>query len=367
MTQESPPKTDHTMPHLCPLCGNEKNRETLFCDSCTKKLRAEYEVDLPQSEQQHPGPSTGEVMNEEVEVIADKGSKGSSPILWIFISLLLLVVAFFLYNELIRKGNLERSGWDAATKANSVAGYLHYIENHPDGAHFADAETALMRLKADEANQWEAMKHSDRITELRDFLRRFPDSYYAPLVKRRLDSLSWMGALHSNSAVAYSDYMMMAKSGEFKGDYLTEAESRYHMLFQAFPVDMVVMDSIRVVVRDFCAAYSSLDYAKLEQRLAPRLQRFFNRGHLLRERLLGELLMDAAQSGEAMATYIPDLEGVQYEKTPEESYLVNVPFLKSANGSLYAGQLPGYILHLELNPESQITAVYESRPYPGAP
>jgi hypothetical protein len=58
---------------------------------------------------------------------------------------------------------------------------------------------------------------------------------------------------------------------------------------------------------------------------------------------------------------------VQLEKTLEDRYRVNLPLLKSLGGTGTREQLPGYILHLELNPLFQITAVHETKPYPGAP
>lgn len=351
------------MSHLCPLCGKEKNKETLFCDDCTKKLRTEYEVDLPQQAMPQSAPAADKPAGAGAKTRRKTGRR----LLRMAVTLLLLMGAFFLYNELIRKGPLERNGWDAAIKENSVEGYLTYIENHPKGAHFADAQAALMKLKEEEASRWEAMKHTDRVTELRDFLLQYPESHYAPLVKRRLDSLTWMGALHTNTSAAYSDYMVMAESGDFNGDYLAEAELRYGMLFQSYPVDVPTLDSIRMVLNGFCSALSAFDHAGLEQWLAPRLQRFFKRGAVLREQIVGELPVAGGQTQDAAVTFIPDLEGVQYEKTMEESYRVNVPVLKSRNGEGIREQLPGYILHLGLNPYFQITSVYETTPYPGAP
>lgn len=361
--KESRPKTDHMMSYHCPLCGKEKKGEALFCEACTKKLRTEYELELPQPLLHQPLPST----EEPADVTRTSSRKTGRRLLPVAITILLLLLLFFLYNELIRKGNLERSGWDAAVKSNSVPGYLHYIESHPEGVHFADAQAALMRLKAEEANQWEVLKQSDRVTELRDFLLQFPESHYVPLVRRRLDSLTWMGTLRSNTAASYSEYLMMVESGDFNGDYLAEAESRYRMLFQSYPVDQRTLDSIRIVVNGFCSALSSLDHSALEQWLAPRVERYFFKGPLARERLLGDLLVATAQSDEPAIIYTPDLEGVQYEKTMEDKYRVNLPIVKSRNGAGIRDQLPGYIFHLELNPHFQITSVYETKPYPGAP
>jgi len=160
---------------------------------------------------------------------------------------------------------------------------------------------------------------------------------------------------------------LMAESGGFNGDYLAEAETRYRQLFQTYPVDQNTLDSIRSVVNGFSSALSSLDHAKLESLLAPRLQRYYFRGPLVRERLLGELLIDAARSTEPPIAYVPDLEGVQYEKTLEENYRVNVPLLKSFTGEGIEEQIPGYILHLEMDRFFQISTVHETKPFPSAP
>ena len=83
--------------------------------------------------------------------------------------------------------------------------------------------------------------------------------------------------------------------------------------------------------------------------------------------MLGELLVEAAKSNDPAIAYVADLEGVQYEKTMEENYRVNVPLLKSYKGAGIDEQLPGYILHLEMNASFQISSVHETKPYPGAP
>ena len=190
---------------------------------------------------------------------------------------------------------MERSRWEAAVKENSVDGYLNYIEKHPTGLHAADAEAALMQLKNEEKGNWELLSKSDRIVELRDFLREHPQSNYAPLIKRRLDSLTWMGTLHTNTAIAYGEYLGMADRGDFNGDYRMEAESRRTMLTQTRPVHQPTLDTIRTVVNNFCTAISSLDHSKLGQLMVLH-GALFSGGPLSRERLLGELAVDAAQS-----------------------------------------------------------------------
>lgn len=36
------------MSNICPLCGKEKLDESLFCNDCIRKIKNEYEVDVPE-------------------------------------------------------------------------------------------------------------------------------------------------------------------------------------------------------------------------------------------------------------------------------------------------------------------------------
>jgi hypothetical protein len=417
------------MSQLCPLCGKNKIEEALFCEECTKKIHSDYEVALPEKQNgevsppeegsiiQHESPFIDSVEDEKVpdaerkftEPVVEKQdlqeqTELSEPIeeepftyeetektaplevsepvvpsylpkkpkkgrvfLWIVIIVLLLIAAFFVYNETIRKGNLERSGWETAVRENSEEGFLGYMEAFPGGAHVEEAEAALLNLKSDEASVWERMKMTDKVTELRDFMQRHPASNYAPLVKRRLDSLSWMGALHANTAASYSDYMMMVQSGEFSGDYLFRAEERYEMLFQSYPVDVATLDSIRATVNGFYSSLSAVDHSGISRWLASTVHRFFDSGTATRERILGELLVAGAQTQGATLKFMPDLQSVQYDKTFNDNYKVNVPLLKTYLKEGILEQVTGYIVHLELNPLFQIVSIYETKPYSGAP
>lgn len=382
------------MSQQCPLCGKNKIDEALFCNECTKKIHSDYEVelpengageippvelaDLPEEGNEFTGypesvtedlPGEGEFTSYPLAVMEDlpMKKKKRNAFLWIVILVLLLIAAFFVYNETIRKGNLERSGWETAVRENSVEGFLVYMEAFPGGAHAQEAEAALIRLKTDEASVWEGIKTTDRVTELRDFLQRHPASNYAPLVKRRLDSLSWMGALHANTAASYSDYMMMVQSGEFSGDYLFRAEERYEMLFQSYPVDVATLDSIRATVNGFYSSLSAVDHSGISRWLASTVHRFFDSGTATRERILGELLVAGAQTQGATLKFMPDLQSVQYDKTFNDNYKVNVPLLKTYLKEGILEQVTGYIVHLELNPLFQIVSIYETKPYSGAP
>ncbi len=357
------------MSHFCPLCGKTKPEDALFCDDCTKKIHTEYEVYIPDNGVDDDNFQDEPVFVEESEpatIVAKKKKRIGVPIL-ILLTVGLLVGAFFAYNEVVRKGNLDRGGWDAAVKANSVAGYLAYMEAHPHGAHFEEAQAGLLQLKSEEAMSWVRMRGTDNVSELRDFLELHPQSAYAPLVKTRLDSLVWVGALQTNTPESYSDYIMLTENEGVEGGYIAEARKRYELLSRTEGADPATLDSIRVTVSGFFTALSALDHNRMVRFMAPAIARFFNSGPVSRERITGELLMAGAQRGGTTLQFTPDVESVRYEKSGDNRYKVNVPLRKSYTKEGNLTQVQGYIAHMDMDSIFHIVSIYETKPYPEAP
>jgi hypothetical protein len=271
----------------CPLCGKSKPVEALFCEECTHRMHADYEVRLPTTstqgereidqeqelyQKQERGsaqqidqeqelyrsqepeletklePESETARELEVGQYQEKVKKQvrskwlSGPVL-ILLALLLLVGSYAVFNKTVRKGNLERRGWDTALNMNSVEGYLDYMATFPSGAHFDEAHEALRKLKSEEAMQWERLKTSSNTAELRDFLSQHPDIPFAPLVEKRLDSLSWAGAARANTPEAYSEYIHLSQQGQLRGDYVNEARQKLKELLSNL-VESVITDSI---------------------------------------------------------------------------------------------------------------------------
>lgn len=394
------------MSQLCPLCGKTKLAEALFCGECERRIRSDYEVKVPENEREvvsqrqeisedeivgpgpsgdkyHgiPGPGKNSKMEENPKIVKDpeiakdlepedikpkKKKKVGAPLLFLLV-ILFLGGAFLIYNETARKENLERSGWETALKLNSVGGYIDYMEAFPDGAHFDEAQEGLFRLKSEEVIVWEQLKASGNTSELRGFLNSHPQSPYAPLVQKMIDSLSWMSALRVNTLESYSDYLMQSQQGELLGDYIAEARKRQEMLHQSFPVEPAVMDRIRDTLGGFYASLSGANHQGAFPYLAPTVRRFFNSGAASRERITGELLMARTRARGATLSFEPDMEALQYERTGSGHYLVNMPLTKSYSQGGSIERVPGYIVHIELNPEFEISSIHESKPHPEAP
>lgn len=370
------------MSQPCPLCGKAKSDDTLFCNDCERRIRTDYEVNVPESETttHTESPQTVEFITEPRDKISEPRDKREleeardprmvkplKSLLLIVLFLLMLGGGYMIYNELVRKRNLERSGWETAMKLNSVGGYIAYIEAFPNGAHISEAQEGLYRLKSEEASTWETMKTSANSSILRDFLNQHPESPYTPLVRKRLDSLTWIGALRVNTPQSYADYLMQAEQGDFSGDYSAEARKRQEMLRQLMPVENDVLEGIQSTIGGFFTSLSGSNHAGAYQYLAPVVQRFFNSGAATRERITGELLMTRTRAQGHTLSFAPNLEAFRYERMTNGNYRVNIPLTKSYHAEGSIEQVPGYIAHIELNAEFEITSIYETKPHPDAP
>jgi len=176
-----------------------------------------------------------------------------------------------------------------------------------------------------------------------------------------------MGALRTNTPESYSNYITLSQSGKIRGEYIAEAQKRDKMLSRQYPNDEVLSDSILAIVDGFYSSLSEVDHKKMSFYLAPVVKRFFNFGTATREKITGELLVAGAQSQGSTLKFTPNTEAVNYEKTTEGYYKINVPMLKSYVKNKNIELVPGYIVHMELNPAFQIISIHETKPYPGAP
>ena len=373
------------MSQFCPLCGKQIGK-ALFCDDCKNKIEKEYEVDVPEenkstdptdykqtdikpesTENKSDVKEQDENLTSEITPVSIKPQRNKRNwFIWLLILGVLLVVGFFYYGQVVRKANLDRSQWDAAVKENTVSGYLTYMQAFPKGKYCNLAEESLMKLKGNEAEIWGKLQVSENTAELRDFLTQYPQSPYNSLVKKRLDSLTWVATLNDNTAESYSNYMVMSQSGEFPGYYFGDAQERYEMLFQSYPVIQTDLDNIKNTVDGFFTALSALNADEMSKYLAPIVFRFFSSGRGQREKIVGDLIISGARIQAPTIKFLPNMNTVAYEKTLIEHYIVNVSVQKSFVENGQTKTVSGYIVNIELDRNFQIITLTESKPTPDA-
>lgn len=399
---------------ICPLCGKIKPEDSLFCDACSDKLNNDFEINIHENNHitsnklansdkseslESPTASeekdifenkeeeavlSNELLDSEInddnilnsnvvddyesteKTIQKKRVDARRSLFWIVVVGIILIGAFLIYNKIIVR-SIDRRAWESAVYENSVSGYLAYIESHPNGVYFDEAQSGLMKLKEIESITWERLKVSDNLDELVSFLRQYENSPYTPLIRIRIDSLSWISALRVNSVASYSEYMINTQNGLINGDYMFEASKRHEMLFQSAPVNSSEIDSIRSTIIGFYAALSRADQTGLYNYLAPEVYRFFDSGRTNRERITGQLMITTAQVRGQSITFEPNLESLMYERETNGSYKVNVSIVKSYLEDGMTLYLPGYIAHIELNTGFGIMSIYETKPFSGSP
>ena len=382
----------------CPLCGNSKTEESLFCPDCTHRLNNEYEVSVPNSvnsesnivrEELHkaeivdkedlkePLKPTQKELKESAtrtekkyyEISEDKPRKNTRFILIsIFLVAILLISSVYIYNEHVKNLNLERSVWELTLRDNTIDSYLAYMDEYPQGSYVAEAQQKLYSLKDNELEAWEHLKTSENSSEFADFLERYPNSPYERMVKNRLDSLTWESSLKENSFQAYSDYLKMTASGKITGQYIGEAENRFSMLEQTTPINETDLERIQETVNGFFSGLSNVSHTELTKYLSPVVSRFNNSTNISSDKMIGQLLLLAAKAGSKSLVFDPEITKLQYEKLGNNSYIVNVPVQKSfVKNNDAADLIKGYIIHLKLDPNFKIYSFYETKPFASAP
>ncbi|MGI6073135.1 MAG: hypothetical protein ACOYEA_00635 [Fermentimonas sp.] len=376
------------MQEQCPLCGKSRMKGSVFCEDCAKRLNDDFEVKISQDDSFYNYEEKDEVEKYSVAVVGkgdedssfedndikDKTKKGKNrfwvKVVWFFVIVIFFVVSYFVYDKNVRQKNLERSGWEAAVKTNTVDGYIAYIMAFPYGTHIEDANENIRLLKESEAGEWQKIKNTGSLSELQGFLKNYTNSPYIPLVKQRLDSLYWAVTLNVNTADSYKEYITLTNSGKLNGEYLSLAENRYEMLYQDSPVNLDVLDSLKNTVEGFYSALSSMNHDGMYNFLAPHVNRFFGSGGLSRERIVGDLLVTAAQVRGARIDFQPNMDELQYVEDSsggEKNYKVNVALTKSYTVDNKLVQIPGYIVHIYVDDEFDIVSIYETKPYNTAP
>jgi endogenous inhibitor of DNA gyrase (YacG/DUF329 family) len=381
------------MSQFCPICQKSKSEDELFCPDCSKKIQRDFEIDLFRPDNSEYGIDRSSMIVEDVETVycenshkmptsetlspetnndIVEGKKSSrrmgSIFVWIVSFILLSGGSFAIYTYYVKSLNLDRSEWENAQRQNTVSAYVSYMNQFPKGKHFAEALSKMQQLKEKEAKAWDNLRKSDNEAEFHAFLKSFPKSPYKSLVLNRLDSLRWRSTLNANTVQSYYDYMVSSDSGELPGIFYNDAQKRYEMLFQSYPVDSAEYNSIRMTMDAFFVALSNVDYNKMKETLAPRIFRFFDSGTISREKLMGELVVAGSKTSKPTIKFVPDIAALQYQKTFNGHYKTNIPLTKTyIDDKGNSVTQYGYIIHAELDEMFRIIGIFETKPYIDAP
>ena len=212
-------KNQQTMVSLCPLCGKNKPNNALFCEQCSKKIRADYEVDMPETARTNSVPTPSNTVHEKTEekketekakpfektetqnepqpppVFENPPQKKQNrmPILIGVIALFVLIGGFLLFNNNnnTQQSRSEQADWQIAVQTNTIAAFETFIETHPFGQNIAQAIENIRALRQQETEAWEAIRETNNIAVLQDFINRYPKNPHVVQARARIELLTW--------------------------------------------------------------------------------------------------------------------------------------------------------------------------------
>lgn len=369
------------MSQTCPLCGKAKSNEQPFCSACHRKMRDEYELNLPSYPKKSNTPVEETIAAKATPAATEcspskqgiatlptaKNPKRSGRAKKFFVGMLIVLLlaagiwAFYQYVWVAY--NQERAAWENALNENSPTGFVTYMNAYPSGKHFEEAQKRMMELKGNEHSSWETLKTSDDMEAFQLFLKQYPNSPYKNLVLDKVDSLSWIASMNVNTEQAYADYLELAKNKMVKGGFSTSAQERYNMLHQTYPTKAGELDTLRAQVKNFYTVLSESDYMQLHHFLAPKVYRFFTMTSSTPQAIVTGLSVKQSKSDSVKVKFLPDIRSLQYEKTVGGGFKVNIPLSKTtvtANNVKTARY--GYIAHIEWTSDLKIIAIFETKP-----
>ena len=201
------------MTSLCPLCGKNKSDDALFCEQCAKKIRADYEVDMPEMPRTNSVPSPSNTMVretietktfEKTEKIEEpqptpvfenppQKKRNRLPIVIGLVALLVLVGGFLFFNNNnnTQTSRSEQADWQIATQTNTIAAFETFIEAHPFGQHTVQAIENIRMLRQQETEAWEAIRETNNIAVLQVFINQFPENPHVVQARARIELLTW--------------------------------------------------------------------------------------------------------------------------------------------------------------------------------
>ena len=218
------------MSSLCPLCGKNKQTDALFCEQCSKKIRADYEINVPEKLQQnvvseitekpvteeptktatitngleatksttneHIAESVKEDENEHgVTAVSIFGHQPKRKIILIgaCVAILLVLGGLLLLNNNRshqQPSRFEQTDWQRATQLNTIAAFESFIESHPFGQHTGQAIEYIRMLRQQETAAWEAIRGTTNISVLQEFISENPTNPHIAQAQARIELLT---------------------------------------------------------------------------------------------------------------------------------------------------------------------------------
>ena len=181
--------------------------------------------------------------------------------LWMILIILILAIAgmvTYIYwdkTEEVDQAEAEKAAWlkiqqfESNMQLDSLEAAISYYQwNFVNGQH-AD-QVRVLKDKIDvEKKDWAAVRYTDAVEDMEDFIRNHSDSFFRNEANRKLDSLTFLDAVDDNTYQAYEQYLASYSDGM----YASEAKKRMESIDNGELSENEVTDAGQVINNHFIA------------------------------------------------------------------------------------------------------------------
>ena len=213
----------------CNNCGKPLSPDDTYCPYCGAKVYYHNSDPASDAGYRHETDYGGTNNYQDYRNYnhhSDNGNGKSWLIIAVAVIVALAIVGGALYLGMSHQD--EESLWAQCEQSQELADYKKYMDEYPDGTHFADAKLMYTNL-INEKSMWEQVQSSNDEFQLRTFIKNHPNSKYLAKAKDLLDDVMWNSVLEKNSRQAIQDYMREFPNGKHIG----EARSRFEEMRRA--------------------------------------------------------------------------------------------------------------------------------------
>ena len=239
----------------CDNCGNyDIGASDIYCPHCGARL---YRAPFNQQNQGAMGTSRPQAgygqQGTASRAYNDYGANGnngrssgngsSTAIIELAIIAALAIVGGALYMGLYHQN--EEDLWAQCEQTHEIADYKKYIEEYPDGEHYAEAKQKYTLL-INEKLMWEQVQASNDERQLRQFINNHRQSKYLDKARELLDDVMWNNIVEKSTKQDVERYMREFPNGKHIADARRKIEE-----FRQSELTIEEQEQVRNLVQQF--------------------------------------------------------------------------------------------------------------------
>lgn len=268
----------------------------------------------------------------------------------IIIAIGISVALLFAYNN-ANKNNEERE-FRTAIESNDPAimqSYLNTYVNAPE-AHRDSIKAKLNALRAADP-QWDRVKNSTDVNELKAYLKQNPNSSHKQQVLSMIDELDWKAALQTRD---FANYLSLHQNGAHAVEAVDSVKLTMDM-----PASGADKQKATSTIRSFLVALNSHNADRVRSCVADNMEYFNEKSQVSGDEVLNYMAI-IYKNADRLNWHIDDSSSAKVTKSgtgQSAQYSISMPARLSVNYNSGNNVQSRYNIHAKINGSGKITAI----------